>query len=169
MPKALGRYQRHTILVFKAKRKIVKHITLIILLFFSVSTIACKCMPSDIDKWFSESVEVAYIRVVGTSLEVVSKKHKERVRIQYQIIEKFKDIDKESKSGFAYEDLHNCALGIKTGAKYIFYIREHRIISRCGGSQLIYGWTDKGKQILENLRAQALNKSKHPDEAASGV
>ena len=59
----------------------------------------------------------------------------------------------------------------KTGAKYIFYIREHRIISRCGGSQLIYGWTDKGKQILENLRAQVSNKSKHSNEAeaASGV
>jgi predicted transcriptional regulator len=137
----------------------VKYTILLTLLFLSVNTFACKCVPGDIDKWFSESLEVAHIRVVTTVHETNPEIDKERVQIKYEVIESFKG--KVKGSGIAYEGLHNCALGVRAGEKYIFYIRESRIISRCGGSQMIYDWTDKGKQILDQLRSKALNKSTH--------
>ncbi len=139
----------------------MKFLIAIILISFSAVTFACKCIPGDMDKWFSDSIEVIYIKVVGTSLEADPERDGDRVKIQYEVTDRFKG--KVADSGFAYEGLHNCSLGVKAGAKYIFYIRDHRIISRCGGSQMIYDWTDKGKQILEQLRAKSLNKSKHAD------
>ncbi|WP_444942329.1 hypothetical protein ACJJI3_10040 [Microbulbifer sp. ZKSA004] len=108
------------------------------------------------DKWYSDSIEVAHVKIVGTSLENDPERDKERVRIKYQVIEQFKGDD--SETGHVYEGLHNCALGVRTGAKYILFIREHRLISRCGGSQMISDWIDKGKIILEQLRDKELNK-----------
>ncbi len=133
----------------------MKHIVLTIFILLSVDTLACKCVPGDTDKWFSESSEVVHVKIIGTSAKIPPDNHEEVVEIHYKVIERFKGKLNQDVYGNVTEELNNCALGILSARNYVLYIYEdRRSISRCGGSSIIYPYTQKGKNILEKLRAK---------------
>jgi len=125
-------------------------ITLTLLLLFTNYALACKCVPYELEEFFSKATEVLYVEIKTTEHIEAQDSINEKVKATYKIIESFKSLEGAPKT--AFEGLHNCAPYMMAGRKFLLFINHNRYVSRCGGSIQLYDWTDQGKEKLEKLR-----------------
>ena len=111
-----------------------KLLSLLILVLFSMKSIACSCVSFSKEEQFNMAEEIVLAKV--TKVELVSSDDEMRpwdiARTQYELIESFKRPKTNSK--IIYADRNGCVPQLEVGDLYVFYISKDRNISICTGT-----------------------------------
>ena len=133
------------------QKKINNVTSILLFLLLSQQALACKCKDKPtLEEKHDNSDLVVMGRVVSTKL--IQLDGREFVEATYETIETYKG--KDTKSGIVLDSLTSCRLGIRTGVRYMFYLKNNnKHVGYCSGSHSIYPNNRQNKEELKKLKS----------------